>query len=252
MLSINNGIALSGLAPFGSTFLIFSDYCRPAIRLAALSELQSIFVFTHDSIFLGEDGPTHQPVEHLAALRLIPNLRVVRPADAYECAFAWAYALRRRHAPTLFALTRQKLPPLDHGGRDPKEVMQGAYRLVDPPDANAVFVATGSEVHVAVAAAKALAGDGLHARVVSAPCLEALEDAGNQAYSKVLPDDGLPRVSIEAGRTAGWKHVVGRGGLTIGVDTFGASAPDKDLAKKFGLTAEQVAESIRAWWKARR
>jgi len=159
--------------------------------------------------------------------------------------------MQRQHAPTLLVLTRQKLPPLDHAGRDPKETLQGAYRLVDPPDANAVFLATGSEVHLAVAAAKALGNDGVKARLVSAPCLEALEDAGNQAYSKVLPDDGLPRVSIEAGRTVWWKHIVGKGGLTLGVDTFGASAPEKDLQKKFGLGTEQVAESIRSWWKSR-
>ena len=252
MLSINNGIALSGLAPFGSTFLIFSDYCRPAIRLAALSHLQNIFVFTHDSILLGEDGPTHQPVEQIASLRLIPNLRVVRPADAYECAMAWAYALQRQHEPTLLVLTRQKLPPIERANHDPAELMQGAYRVTDPKDANAVFIATGSELQLALAAAKTLETEGIRARVISAPCLEALEDLGDAAYTKVLPDDGLPRVSIEAGRTNGWKALVGRGGLTLGIDRFGASAPDKDLAKKFGFTPEAVSESVRAWWKARR
>ena len=250
MLSINNGIALSGFASFGSTFLIFSDYCRPAIRLAALSHVQSIQVFTHDSIFLGEDGPTHQPVEHLAALRLIPNLRVVRPADAYECAAAWAYALDRKKGPTCIILTRQKLPPIEHTASvDPNDIIAGAYRAIDPADANLVIIATGSEVQLGVAAAKALAADGIKARVVSAPCLEALEDLGEAAYQKVLPDDGLRRVSIEAGRTTPWRALVGRDGLTIGVDTFGASAPDKDLAKKFGLTPEAVTEKIRGWFK---
>jgi len=253
MLSINNGISLSGFASFGSTFLIFSDYCRPAIRLAALSHIQSIPVFTHDSIFLGEDGPTHQPVEHLAALRLIPNLRVVRPADAYECAAAWAYALSRKNGPTCIILTRQKLPPIEHTAAvDPNTILAGAYRVVDPADANLVIVATGSEVQLGVAAAKALAGEGVKARVISAPCLEALEDLGDAAYEKVLPNDGLPRVSIEAGRTTHWRALVGRTGLAIGVDTFGASAPDKDLAKKYGLTPEAVTEKIRAWFKSQK
>ena len=251
MLSINNGIALSGMCPFGSTFLIFSDYCRPAIRLAALSHLQSVFVFTHDSIFLGEDGPTHQPVEHLAALRLIPNLRVVRPADAYECAAAWAYALERKHAPTFLVLTRQKLPPIERANVDPKAIMAGAYRVTDPSDAKLVIIGTGSELQLAVAAAKSLEKNGVKARVVSAPCLEALEDAGDAAYRAVLPDDGLPRVSIEAGRTTPWRAVVGRDGLTIGVDTFGASAPDKDLAVKYGLTPDAVTTKIKGWLAAR-
>ncbi|GAC1372560.1 MAG: hypothetical protein NVSMB47_20430 [Polyangiales bacterium] len=209
-------------------------------------------MFTHDSILLGEDGPTHQPVEQIASLRLIPNLRVVRPADAYECAMAWAYALQRQHEPTLLVLTRQKLPPIERANHDPKEIMQGAYRVTDPKDTNAVFIATGSELQLALAAAKTLETEGIRARVISAPCLEALEDLGDAAYTKVLPDDGLPRVSIEAGRTNGWKALVGRGGLTLGIDRFGASAPDKDLAKKFGFTPEAVSESIRAWWKTKR
>jgi len=248
MASINNGIAVtSGFVPFGSTFLIFSDYMRPAVRLAALSHLQNIFVFTHDSVFLGEDGPTHQPIEQLAALRLIPHLRVVRPADAFECAAAWAYALQRKHLPTAIVLTRQKLAPIQDNA-DPKVVMRGAYRVVDPKDATLTIVATGSEVHVAVAAAKALEADGQRARVISAPCLEALEDAG--AWDEVFGTEDLPRVSIEAGRTAGWKHVVGRHGLTIGIDDFGNSAPDKDLAVRFELTPDAVAKRIRGFLAA--
>ena len=251
MLSINNGLASVGFASFGSTFLIFSDYCRPAIRLAALSEQQSIYVFTHDSIFLGEDGPTHQPVEQIAALRLIPNLRVVRPADAYECAAAWAYAIERTEAPTALILTRQKLPPIERAKLDADAIVAGAYRVLDPEGANLVIIATGSELQLAIGAAKALAADGVKARVVSAPCLEALEDRGEAAYAAVLPEDGIPRVSIEAARTTPWRAVVGRGGLAIGVDTFGASAPDKDLAVKFGLTVQAVTAKIRAWRKAK-
>jgi transketolase len=248
MASINNGIAVtSAFVPFGSTFLQFADYNRPAIRLAALSHLQNVFVFTHDSIFLGEDGPTHQPVEHVAALRLIPNLRVVRPADALECAAAWAYALQRKGAPTALVLSRQALAPLDNGHVSPDAILAGAYRLLDPADATMVIVATGSEVALAVSAAKALASDGERVRVISAPCLEALEDRGDAAYVGVLPDDGLPRVSIEAGRTVGWRAIVGRKGLAIGVDEFGHSAPDKDLAVRYGLTTEAVVARIRAW-----
>jgi transketolase len=252
MCSMNNGIAVtSGLVPFGSTFLIFSDYCRPAIRLAALSQLQNIFVFTHDSIFLGEDGPTHQPVEQIATLRMIPNLRVVRPADSYECAAAWYYAMTRKEAPTCIILTRQKLPPIERANLDPKAIVAGAYRVIDPKDANLVIIATGSELQLAVAAAKNLEGEGIKARVVSAPCLEALEDAGDAAYQAVLPDDGLPRVSIEAGRTTVWRAIVGKKGLAIGVDDFGNSAPDKDLAVRFGLTPEAVTKKIREFFKSR-
>jgi transketolase len=247
MASINNGIAVtSGFVPFGSTFLIFSDYMRPAVRLAGLSHLQNVFVFTHDSIFLGEDGPTHQPVEQLASLRLIPNLRVVRPADAFECAAAWAYALERKSLPTAIVLTRQNVPAFQ-ADADPKALLRGAYRVVDPKDATLTIIATGSEVHVAVAAAKALEADGHRARVISAPCLEALEDAGDAAWNEVFGTEDLPRVSIEAGRTTQWKSVVGRNGLTIGVDDFGNSAPDKDLAVRFGLTPDAVAERIRGW-----
>ncbi|MBL8718824.1 MAG: transketolase [Myxococcales bacterium] len=248
MSSINNGLAASGFTPFGSTFLVFADYLRPAVRLAALSELPHVFVLTHDSIFLGEDGPTHQPIETIAALRLIPNLRVVRPADAWECAAAWGYAIGRKHGPTALILTRQKLPPIERAGDpDLATLMTGAYRVIDPPDAKAVVVATGSEVQLAIAAAKALAAEGKPLRVISAPCLEALEDAGAAAYDAVLPDDGLPRISIEAGSTGGFRALVGRKGLAIGVDTWGASAPDKDLAVKYGLTPEAVTQRIRAF-----
>jgi transketolase len=251
MLSINNGIAVhgdgGGFVPFGATFLIFSEYCRPAIRLASLMEQQSIYVFTHDSIFLGEDGPTHQPIEQLEALRAIPGLRVVRPADAFECASAWAYAIGRKHAPTALVLSRQKVAPLPHAA-DPKHetLVAGAYRLLDPANAKVVLIGTGAEVALAVAAAALLEKDGIAARVVSAPCIEALEDLGDAAFDKVLPEDGLPRVTIEAGRTTGWKRFTGRKGLAIGIDRFGASAPEADLAKLFGLTPDAIAAKVKA------
>jgi transketolase len=226
---------------------------RPAIRLAAIMEQQVFFVFTHDSVFLGEDGPTHQAVEQTAALRLIPHLRVVRPADALECAAAWAYALERRDGPTCFVLTRQKVPTLERpAGFDPKSIARGAYRLVDAADATITLIATGSEVHLAVEAAKVLASEGERPRVVSAPCLEALEDIGAEALDEVIPEDGSPRVAIEAGRTTPWRGLVGRHGLVVGIDSFGASAPDKDLAVRFGLTRDAVLERVRPWLKALR
>jgi transketolase len=254
MGSIANGLAVhGGFAPITSTFHVFSDYMRPAIRLAAVMEQQVFFVFTHDSIFLGEDGPTHQAVEQTAALRLIPHVRVVRPADALECAAAWAYALERRDGPTCFVLTRQNVPALERpAGFDPKVMVKGAYRLLDPENATITLIATGSEVQLALETAKVLASEGERPRLVSAPCLEALEDLGDEAVEEVLPEDGTPRVSIEAGRTPGWRGVVGRQGLAIGVDTFGASAPDKDLAVRFGLTRDAVLERVRPWLRALR
>jgi transketolase len=249
MAAINNGLCLSdAFVSFGSTFLVFADYMRPAIRLAALMEQPQIFVFTHDSIFLGEDGPTHQPIEHLAALRLIPNVRVVRPADARECAAAWTYALERKDGPTVLVFTRQKLPTLERPASvTARAIVAGAHRVHDPADPKLLIVATGSEVQLAVGAAKALAAKGIAARVVSAPCLEALEDAGAEAESDVLGEEPLPRVSIEAGSTRLWRAFVGRKGLAIGIDSFGASAPDKDLAVRFGMTTEAVLARIEAW-----
>ena len=247
MGAICNGIALyGGFVPYGSTFLVFADYMRASIRLSALSGLPCVWIFTHDSIFLGEDGPTHQPIEHLWSLRVIPNLDVVRPADTLEVAAGWAMALTRKDGPTVFALTRQKVPNLARdAGFDPKDVLKGAYVLREAtggkPDV--VIVATGSEVHVAVAARDELEKAGRKVRVVSAPCLErfARQDA---AYRKAVLPDGVKKVAIEAGRTPPWLSVIGEGGLTIGVDRFGASAPDKVLGEKFGLTASSVAKRI--------
>ncbi len=242
-----NGMAVSdGFIPFGSTFLIFSDYMRPAIRLAALSHLQSIFVYTHDSVYLGEDGPTHQPVEHYWALRLIPNLDFVRPCDALECAMAWTHALERRTGPTAIALSRQKLANLPRpDGFDNRTMLKGAYVLADAKDPTIIVIATGSEVEVAVGAKKILDEKGERVRVVSAPCWTLFERQDAAYRDSVLPR-GPRRVAIEIGVTEPWRGVVGLDGLVIGHDTFGASAPDKVLAKEFGFTPEAVAAKIRA------
>ncbi len=245
MASILNGLALSGFfIPFGSTFLIFSDYLRPSLRLAALMHQRVIHVFTHDSIFLGEDGPTHQPVEQVASLRLIPNLDVVRPADTLECAAAWAHAVTRHDGPTAFALSRQNLPVLERpAGFDPKQVLEGAYVLSDATTPEFTLIATGSEVHVAVEVQKLLAKSGRQVRVVSAPCWDAFErQPASKRDAVVGPTTKI--VTLEAGRTSGWGGVVGRNGLAIGIDRFGASAPYEKLTEAFGLTAEKVAAQI--------
>lgn len=249
MGSLANGMALYGMfVPFTATFLTFSDYMRPAIRLAGLSELPVVHVFTHDSVFLGEDGPTHQSIEHVSALRLIPNVHVWRPADGVECAAAWASAAARRNGPTELILTRQKvdaLPELEGRGA---LAARGAYVLVreEGGDPDVVILATGSEVGLAVSAAQALAGEGLRARVVSAPCLEVFARQPAEYRASVLPARGR-RVSIEAGRTDLWRGWVGLDGLCIGVDHFGASAPAPVLAEKYGLTAPAVTAKIRAF-----
>ncbi|MBK9263762.1 MAG: transketolase [Polyangiaceae bacterium] len=244
-----NGLALSGAyIPFGSTFLVFSDYMRPAIRLAALSHLRSIFVFTHDSVFLGEDGPTHQPIEHLWALRMIPNVDVVRPADSLECAAAWTHAMTRRNGPTVLALSRQKVPELARAeGFDNDVMLRGGYILADAKGGapSVILIATGSEVGLAVDAKKLLEKDGERVRVVSMPCLEQFRRQ-DQAYREHVLPMGIPRVAIEVGVTAPWYSVVGDRGLVIGRDDFGASAPDKDLAKAFGFVPEVVAAKVRS------
>jgi len=248
MGGVVNAMALAGgLVPYGATFLVFSDYMRGSIRLSAIGKLQTLWIFTHDSIFLGEDGPTHQPIEHLWSLRMIPGLAVVRPADAMETAAGWAMALGRKDAPTAFSLTRQKVPNLKRAdGFDPKTVLRGAYVLEDAaggaPDL--VIVATGSEVALAVGAAKELAAAGRKVRVVSAPCLEIFAQQ-SAAYQKEVLPLGVPTVSIEAGRTGPWKEWIGREGLAIGIDTYGASAPDKILAEEYGLTVAKVTARIK-------
>jgi transketolase len=246
MGAICNGLAVyGGFWPFASTFLIFSDYMRPAIRLAALSKLRVLYVFTHDSVLLGEDGPTHEPVEQLGALRLIPNLHLFRPADPLECAAAWAQAAERKDGPTAFALTRQKIPLLERDADfDPHLVLRGGYvvRRVERP--NLVLMATGSEVSVMADAAKLLAPAGYRCQLVSLPCLE-LFRAQEQAYRDQVLPKGVRRVSLEAGRTDPWLSWVGEDGLALGVDRFGASAPDNVIAEKYGLTANAVAARIR-------
>jgi transketolase len=246
MSAAMNGMALhGGVIPYGGTFLVFSDYCRPAIRLAALQQIRVVFVMTHDSIGLGEDGPTHQPVEHVMSLRMIPDLAVYRPADVVETAECWALALARSDGPSLLALTRQNLPQLrlEHGEN---LSARGAYRLrAAKADRRAVLIATGSEVELAVAVADALEGQGIGADVVSMPCWS-LFDAQDAAYrADLLPADAL-KVSIEAGTTLGWERYTGTGGIRIGLDRFGASAPAEDLFKRFGFTAEAIVPQILA------
>jgi transketolase len=244
MGSIVNGISLHNgmLKPYGSTFLIFSDYMRPAVRLSALSKLQSLWVWTHDSVGLGEDGPTHQPVEHYAALRAIPFLWFVRPADATETVGAWKVALEREDGPVALALTRQKLPTLEGSQRD--GVARGAYVLWESDEANGspdvVLVATGSEVHVALEGAKQLEEQGTHARVVSMPCWELFEAQPREYRDEVLPPDVKARLSVEAGVALGWKQWVGDEGDSISIEHFGASAPGDLVLEKFGYTADNV------------
>ena len=246
MGSICNGLALSGLfVPYCSTFLIFSDYMRPAIRLAGLMQQQVVYVFTHDSIFLGEDGPTHQPVEQIASLRLVPNLRLWRPASPAECAAAWAAALQRTDGPTALVLTRHKIPN-PSGATPTAEIAKGAYVLVPADNPDVVLVATGSEVHVAEQAAAALGALGKKVRVVSAPCIDLFLERP-RAEQDALLGAGTRRVAIEAGRTRGWEAVVGRDGLCIGVDGFGASAPYTDLAREYGLSTDKVVARIQSF-----
>lgn len=245
MGAILNGLALhGGVLPYGGTFLVFADYMRPAVRLAAMMHLPVVYVWTHDTVWIGEDGPTHQPIEHLAALRAIPNLTIIRPADANETAGAWRVALERRAGPTGLALTRQKLPVLFETNRDAaKKVARGAYVLVDSsgiPDV--ILVGAGSEVHLALGARDLLAQKGIAVRVVSMPSWE-LFDAQPAAYREsVLPPQVTARLAIEAGVTQGWARYVGPAGDVMGLERFGASAPYKVLMEKFGFTAEAVAE----------
>ncbi|MCK5564255.1 MAG: transketolase [Planctomycetes bacterium] len=242
MGAIMNGIAVSnGLIPYGGTFMCFADYARPAIRVAALSGYGSIFVFTHDSIGLGEDGPTHQPVEHLASLRCMPNVLVLRPADANETAMAWKLALENRTGPTVLALTRQGLPALDQSKYPSAEnVAKGAYVLVGQDSPDVLLIATGSEVALAMEAAEKLAADGIKAQVVSMPSWELFEKQSKTYKEKVLPSSVTARVGIEAGVQLGWERWIGDKGVFIGMNSFGASAPGKVCFEKFGITTDAV------------
>ncbi|MBK6684292.1 MAG: transketolase [Deltaproteobacteria bacterium] len=249
MASIVNGLALyGGFVPFGATFLAFADYNRPALRLSALMKIRALEIFTHDSIGLGEDGPTHQPVEQLWALRVIPGYHVWRPADGVETAMAWAYAAEEgAPAPHALVFTRQNVAALTRPeGFDPQLVWKGGYVLQDAPGAQAVLIATGSEVGLAVAVAAKLAAAGKPVRVVSMPCLERFLAQDSAYQASVLPP-GSKRCSIEAGRTGPWKMLTGLDGLNLGVDTFGESAPYEQVYDHFGLSPDKVVASVEGW-----
>ncbi len=246
MAAAMNGLALhGGIIPYGGTFLIFTDYCRPSIRLSALMEQRVIYVMTHDSIGLGEDGPTHQPVEQLAALRAIPRLLVFRPADGVETAECWALALAEHHAPSVLALTRQGVPTLRRGKQGDNLCARGAYVLAESAGKRAVtLLATGSEVHLAVAARETLMEKGVAAAVVSMPCWELFDRQDADYRTAVLGT--APRVAVEAAASFGWERYVGEGGIVIGMPGFGASAPAEDLYRHFGITVEKIVEAALA------
>lgn len=243
------GALVNGLAytrhwlPYTATFLVFSDYMRPTIRLAALSHLQSLFIFTHESFWVGEDGPTHQPIEQIACLRAIPNLYVFRPADGLETGMCYYAALQLKKSPSALLFTRQNLPPLERAKSDPDEILKGGYVLKSSPKDDTVLVATGSEVWVAMEASKLLEQDGVYARVVSMPCVEIFRSQPESYRSQVVPA-GMKKVSLEAGATLGWDRIVGSDGLKLGIDHFGASAPGEVLAEKFGFTPAAVRQRI--------
>jgi transketolase len=262
MAAILNGIVLHGnTRPFGGTFLIFSDYMRPAVRLAALMKAPSIFVWTHDSVALGEDGPTHQPIEQLATLRAIPGLDVVRPGDANEVAWAWKTILERRNGPAGIALTRQNIPVFERGDdvasgetfASAKHVAKGAYVLAEAANGSpdVIFIATGSELQIAIEARAVLAAEGIHARVVSAPSLEWFAEQDAAYRESVLPSTVTARVSIEAGLALGWKEYVGDAGRSVSIEHFGASADYKTLFREFGITTEAAVAAARESLAAR-
>ena len=249
MASIVNGMALVKVRAYGAGFLIFSDYARGAIRLSALMELPVVHVFTHDSIGVGEDGPTHQPVEHLASLRAVPGLMVIRPGDANEVIAAWKVIMELHHAPVVLVLTRQALPTLDRGRYGPAGgVARGAYVLADAADGkpDVLLLATGSEVSLCVEAYEALTAQGIKARVVSMPCWELFDDQDESYRNSVIPPEVTARVSVEQGSVFGWTKYTGIAGHQIGMRSFGASAPLKDLQKKFGFTADDVVAAAKA------
>jgi transketolase len=248
MGAIVNGMTLYGAwRCYGATFLIFSDYMRPSVRLSALMSIPSIFVYTHDSVFLGEDGPTHQPVEHLWALRLIPHLTLFRPADGAEVAMAWAHALKATNHPTLIVLTRQKLEPVARPAEfDAQRILRGAYVLDGYESGDITLIASGSEVPLAIKTAELLRGEGTSARVVSAPSLDLFDEQPASYQNEVLGDRSRV-VCIEAGRSDGWYKYVNRDALVIGIDRFGASAPYERIAEELGFTPQKVADRIREW-----
>ena len=244
-----NGISLyGGFRPYGGTFFVFLDYMRPAVRLAALMQQPVIYVFTHDSIFLGEDGPTHEPVEHLMSLRAMPNLTTLRPADAAETVVAWLVALENQRGPTALMLTRQNLPVLDRTGLAPAEMLRkGGYILLDAPDPELIIIATGSEVYLSLAAARALNAEGRRVRVVNLPSWELFDAQPEEYRDSVLPPMVKKRLAVEAGVSHGWERYVGEQGVVHGFDRFGVSAPWKTIAAHFGFTAEAVAARARRY-----
>jgi transketolase len=243
-----NGLSLSKLRPFGSGFLIFSDYMRPAIRLSALMELPVIYIFTHDSIGVGEDGPTHQPIEQLAALRAVPGLITLRPADANEVAESWRVIMSLQHQPAALVLSRQALPTLDrtrYGAAN--GVGRGAYVLADADDGkpDVLLLASGSEVSLCVSAYETLKSEGIKARLVSMPSWELFERQSVEYRNTVIPPGVSARVAVEQAGTFGWAHYVGTGGTVLGMRSFGASAPLKELQLRFGFTAEHLLAAVR-------
>jgi transketolase len=245
MGAILSGMALhKGIRPYGGTFLVFADYMRPSIRLAALMKLPIIYVFTHDSIAVGEDGPTHQPVEHLASLRIIPNLLVIRPADATETAEGWRQAILSKDRPVALILSRQKLEVITRGDNaypSASNLAKGAYILSDSNEKpDIILMASGSEVQLAVKARERLTEKGVKVRVVSMPCWELFNDMPEEYREKVLPKGITARIAVEAGVPMGWERYVGTGGAVIGIDHFGASAPGGILMEKFGFTVENI------------
>jgi transketolase len=244
MCAVMNGLALhGGVIPYGGTFLVFSDYARNALRLAALMGVRAIYVFSHDSIGLGEDGPTHQPIEHAATLRLIPNMDVWRPCDTVETAAAWAAALRRKNGPTALLLTRQNVPFQKRDSLD--GIARGGYVLADAPGARAVIIATGSEVGLAMEAQKQLAAASIPVRVVSMPSTSVFDRQDAAYRNSVLPAQ-LPKVAVEAGVTDYWRKYVGLEGAVVGIDRYGESAPAGELFKHFGFTPDRVIKAVRS------
>jgi transketolase len=252
MGGIVNGMALhGGIIPYAATFLTFSGYMRPSIRLAALMGIRVIYIFTHDSIGLGEDGPTHQPIEHLMNLRAVPNLTVIRPSDATETAEAWRVAFKKVDGPTVLVLTRQNLPVLDRSEYPSAEgLARGGYVLWENGNApDVILIGTGSEVHIALEAGKKLADEGIRARVISLPSWELFDQQSGEYREKVLPQNVRARVAVEAGTKLGWEHYVGLDGAVIGMESFGASAPIEVLYEKFGITVASTVEKAKALLK---
>jgi transketolase len=247
MGAIVNGLVLSGFRAYGSTFLIFSDYMKHAVRLSALMRIPSAFVYTHDSIGVGEDGPTHEPIEQLAGLRAIPNLDVVRPADFNETALAWRHAINQTERPTCLALSRQGLPIIDPARIPDDAIERGAYvlREAEGGDPDVILMATGSEVHVALDAAELLEGEGTKARVVSMPCLDRFAEQDDDYRDTVLPPAVRARVAVEAASPMGWHRWVGERGEIQAMEYYGASAPGAELFEHFGFTPEVVADKAR-------